>query len=198
MKQIPASVLLLLDTGGNLNFAKRLDSVRLTAKILAETISDGNSLAVIQSYDKIETVADWTKDKAVIQTALDRKLFNGNRSRFTDAVNSAVELFKSRPLENRHLVFIGDGLDSIASADERAKAFQNLLAANITIHVIAYNKMEADRAKGATRNFQIGEERKRRECRNTFSKVFCRKWDRKKRRRCATILEDSFKPNGSL
>lgn len=157
MKQIPASVLLLLDTGGNLNFAKRLDSIKLTAKLLTENISDGNSLAVMQSYDKLETVADWTENKTAIQAALDQKLFSGNRSRFADSINYAVELFKSRPLENRHLVFIGDGLDSIASADERAKAFQKLLAANITTHVIAYNKMEADEAEKSGRNYQFGE-----------------------------------------
>lgn len=162
MKQIPASILFLLDTGGNLNFAKRLDMTRLTAKLLAENISDGNSLAVMQTYDKIETVSDWTKDKSAIQTALDRKLFTGNRSRFADAINHAVELFKSRPLENRHLVFIGDGLDSLASAEERTKAFQNLLAANITIHVIAYNKMEAIEAKKAGKNYQYGEKNQQR------------------------------------
>lgn len=159
MKQVPASVLVLLDTGGNLNFAKRLDAVRLTAKLFVQNLSSGNGLAVIQSYDKIETVADWTENKDAIQTALDQKLFSGNRSRFADSVKSAIEIFKSRPLENRHLVFIGDGLDSAASEAERKKAFQNLLAANITIHVIAFNKMETARSKGASRDFQIGEER---------------------------------------
>lgn len=159
MKQIPASVLILLDTGGNLNFAKRLDSTRLTAKLFVQNLASGNTLAVMQSYDKIETVAGWTENKDSIQDALDKKLFAGNRSRFADSVNSAVEFFKSRPLENRHLVFIGDGLDSVAGENERQKAFQNLFAANITIHVIAFNKMETDRAKGAARNFQIGEEK---------------------------------------
>jgi hypothetical protein len=89
---------------------------------------------------------------------LDKKLFSGNRSQFSASVQAAIEMFKSRPPENRHLVFIGDGLDSLASENERQKALQNLLAANITVHVIAYNKMEAKRAKPMTRPFQIGEE----------------------------------------
>lgn len=158
MKRVPASVLLLLDTGGNLNFAKSLNMTRLTAKLLVEKISADNSIAVLQSYDKIETVSDWTNDQGKIQIDLNNKLFNGNRSRFADSVHAAIEMFKSRPLENRHLIFIGDGLDSFAGEAERQKAFQNLLAANITIHVIAYNKMEAKRVEGATRRFQIGEE----------------------------------------
>jgi VWFA-related protein len=159
MKQVPANVLFLLDTGGNFNFAKTLNLTRLTAKLLVQNLSKDDSVAVMQSYNKIETVSDWTDDRAAVQNDLDKKLFGGNRSRFSDAVNAAVEMFKSRSLENRHLVFVGDGLDSIADANERQKALQNLLAANITVHVIAYNKMEANRALGATRRFQIGEER---------------------------------------
>lgn len=159
MKKVPASVLFLLDTGGNLNFAKSLDMTRLTAKLLVEKLSDDNSIGVLQSYNKVETVSEWTGDRAAIQSDLDRKLFGGNRSRFSDSIRAAVKMFETRPLENRHLVFIGDGLDSVATASEREKALGELLAANVTVHVIAYNKMEAARAKGATRGFQIGEER---------------------------------------
>lgn len=159
MKKVPASVLLLLDTGGNLNFAKTLNMTRLTAKLLVEKLSADNLIAVMQSYDKIETVSDWTNNRDAVQNDLDKKLFIGNRSRFADSVNAAIEMFKSRSLENRHLIFIGDGLDSFADETARQRAFQDLLAANITVHVIAYNKMEAKRVEGATRRFQIGEER---------------------------------------
>jgi VWFA-related protein len=158
MKRVPASVLVLLDTGGNLNFAKSLNMTRLTAKLLVEKISPGNAFAVMQSYNKIETISGWTENRESIQDDLDKKLFSGNRSQFSASVNAAIEMFKTRPPENRHLVFIGDGLDSLASAVERQKAMRNLLAANITVHVIAYNKMEAKRAQPMTRRFQIGEE----------------------------------------
>lgn len=159
MKKVPASVLLLLDTGGNLNFAKSVKRTRLTAKLLVEKLSPDNSIAVLQSYNKIETVTDWTKNRETVQDNLDQKLFTGNLSRFAASVDAAIKMFESRPLENRHLVFIGDALDSFAKDGERQKAFQDLLAANITVHIIAYNKMESDAVKGATRSFQIGEER---------------------------------------
>jgi VWFA-related protein len=159
MKKVPASVLLLLDTGGNLNFAKNVKMTRLTAKLLVEKLSPDNSIAVLQSYNKIETVADWTDARETVQDNLDKKLFSGNLSRFADSVAAAIRMFDARPLENRHLVFIGDGLDSAADLETRQKAFRNLSAANITVHVLAYNKMETNAAKGATRPFQIGEER---------------------------------------
>jgi len=159
MKRVPASVLLLLDTGGNLNFAKSIGLTRLTAKLFVEKISDANSIQVMQSYNRIETVSDWTSDHAKIQDDLDKKLFGGNRSQFSASIAAVIEQFETRPIENRHLVFIGDGLDSLAVLAERRKAMQDLLAANITVHIIAYNKMEAIRAKPMTRRIQIGEER---------------------------------------
>lgn len=159
LKRIPASVLVLLDMGGNLNFVKNINKTRLTAKILVQSLADGNTLAVMQSYDRIETVTDWTNDRASVQDDLDKKLFGGNRSQFAGSIEAAIEMFRGRPLENRHLVFIGDALDSVAPAEERRTAFENLLAANITVHIIAYNKMEAARAEKASRRFQIGEER---------------------------------------
>lgn len=159
MKRLPASVLLLLDTGGNLNFAKNLKQTRLVAKLLVEKLAAENSFAVLQSYNKIETVTDWTSDRAEVQDNLDKKLFTGNMSRFSDSVREAIKMFDKRPIENRHLVFIGDALDSLADAQARERAFQDLFAANITVHVIAYNRMEATAVKGATRGFQIGEER---------------------------------------
>jgi VWFA-related protein len=162
VRRAPASVLVLLDTGGDLNFAKSLAQTRLTAKLLVEKIAPGNSIAVMQAYNKIETVSDWTENRAAAQTDLDRKLFGGRRSSFVAAISAAVEKFKTRPPENRHLVFIGDGLDSLASADERRAALEKLLAANVSFHVIAYNKMEAARAKPMTRRIQIGEEREAR------------------------------------
>lgn len=157
IRRVPASVLILIDTGGNLNFAKTIDKSRLTAQILVEKISAENSLAVMQAYDKIETVSDWTSDKEKLNVDLEKKLFGGNRSRFSGAINAAIKQFNSRPLENRHIIYIGDGLDSVATSEERENALQNLLAVNITFHFIGYNKMEAIRAEKAARLIQIGE-----------------------------------------
>ncbi|MEZ5424844.1 MAG: hypothetical protein R2747_01145 [Pyrinomonadaceae bacterium] len=159
IKRVPASVLVLLDTGGNLNFVKNINKTRLTAKILVENLSDENSLAVVQAHDRIETVSDWTRDRPSVRDDLDKKLFGGKRSRFSEAVREAIRMFADRPLENRHLVYIGDALDSVAAPEEREAALLDLLAANITVHIIAYNQMEAAQAGRASRRFQIGEER---------------------------------------
>jgi hypothetical protein len=170
MRRVPASVLFLLDTGGNFNFAKTLDMTRLTAKLLVENLAPENSLAVMQAYNKIETVTDWTSDKQTVQNDLDKKLFGGNSSRFTDGINAVIEKFRTRPLENRHLVFIGDALDSVASETERQNALRNLLAANITVHVIAYNKWKRCARSARPDLFKSAKKEKRRAFPTTFSK----------------------------
>jgi len=157
MARVPANVLLLLDTGSEFNFGKSLDLTRITAKIVIENLQPSDTLAAIQYYDKIETISDWTKDKAAISADLDKKLFTGKRSRFVEAVTAAVDIFKSRPLENRHLVLISDGLETINDEAERQKALQKLLAVNITVHVISYTGLQDQRAQKATQRVKLGD-----------------------------------------
>jgi VWFA-related protein len=158
LRRTPASVLLLLDTGGDLQFVKNPAATRLTAEILLRTLPLDNSFSVVQYHDKVETISDWTNDLDQISAALKSKLFSGKRSRFVTALNAAVEMFKSRPPENRHIVLISDGLESIADDSARRKAFQNLLAANITVHVISYTQLEEQSAQKTSQRVKIGGE----------------------------------------
>lgn len=158
MNRVPANVLLLLDTGSELNYVKSTVATRITAKILIANLEANDSLAVIQYNDKIETLSDWTKKSEFDSASLD-KLFSGRRSRFTEAVNAAIEVFKSRPTDNRHLVLISDGVESVADEAEHQQALQNLLAANITIHIISYTQLEEQSAIKATRRIKINKEK---------------------------------------
>lgn len=158
MNRVPANVLLLLDTGSALNFVKSTNATRITAKLLIANLEATDSLAVFQYNDKIETVADWTKKSEFDLAGLD-KLFSGRRSRFTEAVKAAITVFKSRPTDNRHLVLISDGVESVADEAERQQALQNLLAANITIHIISYTQLEEQSAKKATQRIKINKEK---------------------------------------
>lgn len=159
MNRVSANVLLLLDTGSELNFVKSTAATRITAKILIANLEANDTLAVVQYNDKIETVADWIKKSEFDSSSLDNKLFSGRRSRFSEAVNAAIAVFKARPTENRHLVLISDGVESVADEVERQQALQNLLAANITIHIISYTQLEEQSAIKATRRIRIEKEK---------------------------------------
>ncbi len=157
MRRVPANVLLLLDTGGNLNYAKNKAATGIAAKVFVKYLSPKDTLAMMQYNDKIETIYDWTDDFNSAMKAMDGKLLSGKRSRFSEALNAAVEMFKSRPLENRHLVLISDGLESVADAAAQQTALQNLLAANITVHVISYTQLEEQRTRKAARRINLGD-----------------------------------------
>lgn len=157
MKRVPANVLLLLDTGSELNFIKSLKMTRVTAKLFLHSLLPEDTISVMQYYDKIETIADWTQDFNLVSTKLDTKLFSGKRTRFSDALNAAVEQFKTRPLENRQLVLITDGLENAANETAQIKSLQNIVAANITVHVLSYTAFEQEQAKKASRRLKLGD-----------------------------------------
>lgn len=159
VQRVPANVILLLDTGAELNFAKSLRMTRLIAKAFVYGLQRENSLAVMQYYDKVETISDWGSDYESVIKALDTKLYTGKRSRFTDALNAVVNNFKSRPSQNRHLVLVSDGAETVADNAARQKAIQNLMAANITVHIISYTQLEEQAAQKATQRVKWGDGR---------------------------------------
>jgi hypothetical protein len=62
---------------------------------------------------------------------------------FVDALNQATDFLLKIPLENKHLVLITDGTDSLGRSSAKFDAFQRLLATNISVHVFSYTAMEA-------------------------------------------------------
>jgi VWFA-related protein len=156
MRRVPANVLLLLDTGGDLSYAKTTPMTRITSKILIDNLSRDDSVAVMQYNNKVEVLSEWTKDREAVFDSLNKRLFSGKQSRFSEGLNRAVELFGSRALENRHLVLISDGLDSVSDESATELAFRNIMAANITVHVISYTQLEQQRAAKALERIRFG------------------------------------------
>jgi Mg-chelatase subunit ChlD len=155
VRRIPANVLIVMDTGGEMRQMKSLDKTRKTASAIVNSLKEGDSFAVLQYSDKAEILAEWTNDKSQIINAINRKSNFGRRSVFVSAVNLANDFLKKNPLDNKHLILITDGTDN--STDEAAKvsAMRKLLATDINVHVISYTKMETNdiepRTKGTSK-----------------------------------------------
>lgn len=142
LRRLPANVLIVLDTGGELRRAKDISQTRLAAKTLIKSLLPEDSVAVVQYHDRVEVLAEWTSDKRMLYRLLDEKLNFGKRSVFSDALSLATDLLEKSNLENRHLVLISDGTDSLAKKNERDRAMNRLLASSISVHVISYTQME--------------------------------------------------------
>ncbi len=152
VRRIPANVLIMLDTGGELRQIKNISQTRETAKELVRKLDPANSIAVLEYHDKARILTEWTRNKFQILNDLDKKLIFGRRSIFSDALKLATEFLSRADAENRHLVLISDGTDSIWSDEKREAVLRELLGTNINVHVISYTGMELKdiepRAKG--------------------------------------------------
>jgi VWFA-related protein len=142
IRRIPANVLIVLDTGGEMRRAKSLSRTRATAERLIESLTDRDSIAILEYSDKPKILSEWTSDKAKIRLSLERLNF-GKRSLFVDALRLATRFLRKSENENRHLVLITDGTDSLDRNEERNKEMRRLMTTNINVHVISYTGLEA-------------------------------------------------------
>lgn len=140
--RMPASVLLLLDTGEELNRAKNVRLTREVATTLISSLQPGNQIAVMQVNDHIELLQPWTETQASAIKSLGG-LLPGKRSLLLKSLLAAVDQFSKVPPGNSHVVLISDGVDRAGTQDDLSEAYQSLIAANITLHVISYASLGA-------------------------------------------------------
>jgi VWFA-related protein len=139
--RVPANVLLLLDTGGELNLAKNVRLTREIAISLVSNLKQGEQISVIQVNNRVELVQGWTVEKSEVIRALRNKLLSGKRTVLAQGIVAAIEQLKKMPEGNQHLVLVSDGIDSQSDGAEFARAMKTLMEANITTHVISYTSL---------------------------------------------------------
>lgn len=142
VRRIPANVLIVMDTGGELRSIKSLDTTRRVAFGVVNSLRAGDSMSLLQYSDKAEIVSEWTDNKGEMTDAIKRTKF-GRRSVFVEALKLATDYLLKTPTDNRHLVLITDGTDSFGRSSEKFDAFQRLLGTDISVHVLSYTSMEA-------------------------------------------------------
>src|SRR6476661_822916 len=142
VRRIPANVLIVMDTGGEMRQVKSLDQTRKTAQAVVNALKPGDQVAILQYSDKAEIVSEWTDNKADTLRAIGKTKF-GRRSTFVDAINMAIDFMAKSEQGNKHLVLITDGTDSVADSRKTAQTLDRLLSTDISVHVLSYTQMEA-------------------------------------------------------
>ncbi|MBX3297962.1 MAG: VWA domain-containing protein [Acidobacteria bacterium] len=155
VRRIPANVLIVMDTGGEMRVAKSLDRTRRVAIAVAEALRDGDQVAVMQYSDRAEVISEWTTNRAETVAAIKRSNF-GRRSVFVDAITAARQFMIASGADNRHIVLITDGTDSLGRSSAKFDALQALTATDISVHVLSYTSMEIDdiepRSRGVSKS----------------------------------------------
>jgi VWFA-related protein len=157
-RRTPASVVLLLDTGGDINTFKRLSITRAVARQFLSALSPRDRISVIQFNTRIEILQNWTTDASTVLPVIDSRLLSGKRARLLDGMLAAVEQFRDTPAGNRHLVMITDGVQSDGERVDRQEVIDRLLAANVAVHVLSYTTVSLP---AAARNRKLNRDRDR-------------------------------------
>ena len=151
LRRIPANVLIVMDTGGEMRQAKNFDLTKKTAGNLIAALHPEDSVAIMQYHDKAEIIAEWTTDKTEALKILKTRANFGKRSAFFGALETATKFLQKSALDNRHLVLISDGTDTFNNKTQRDAALQNLLATDVNVHVISYTQLERTDIKPRTK-----------------------------------------------
>jgi VWFA-related protein len=138
VRRVPAHVLLLLDTGGEINSAKRVRLTREIARNLVTALNPQDEISIMQFNSKVELLQNWTIDKDALLQTLEKKLLSGKRARFLDAIMASAAQLSDRPQGNRHVVMITDGVQSSGERVDRNTVFRRFQATNAVVHVISY------------------------------------------------------------
>ena len=142
VRKVPASVLIALDTGGTIRQQKNIATTRSVALALVGELVGGTHFSVIQSNDRVEPIIGWNNDKSATLSAIDKKTGFGRRSSFTLAISEAEKLLTGAPTDNRHLVLVTDGLDTIENNAARSEAIRKLWQSGVVVHSISYTFLE--------------------------------------------------------
>ena len=144
IRRIPANVILVLDTGGELSglggVSKRTILTRDVALELLSRLREDIWVEVMQFNNSVDLLQTWTRDRPATVKVLKTKLSSGKRVRFADAVAAAAQQLKDRPEGSRHVVFITDGVDTPGGKLTLAQAMKQMAAARATVHIISYTE----------------------------------------------------------
>lgn len=144
VRRIPANVVLVLDTGGELSglggMSKQTNLTREVATELLNRLREDIWVEVIQSNNSVEVIQPWTRDRAATLKILKTKLSSGKRTHFPDSVALAAQQLKDRPEGSRHAIFVTDGVNTPGGKVALAQAMKQMAAARATIHIISYTE----------------------------------------------------------
>jgi len=154
VRHIPANVVLLLDTGGDVNTAKSVRVTREIAKKLVATLNSQDQVSVFQFSDKVELLQDWTRDFKRVAEVLDTRLLSGKRARLSDGLIAAVNHFGELPVGSCHLVLITDGVEVGGRKVDQAETLKRVAASSVVVHVISYTSVSREATQNARRIFR--------------------------------------------
>ena len=144
-RQVPAQILLLISTAGDLNPAMKANISKQVAAHFVSRLKSGDRTSLVQYGRRVQTIQNWTEDRHATSQAIKTKLSSDSGANLAGALAEAVSRFAETPVGNRHLVLITDGVDDSSDSGEAnlrlAQAVKELLTQSVTVHIVSYASM---------------------------------------------------------
>jgi VWFA-related protein len=160
VRHIPANVVLVLDTGGEIpglgGQAKKTSLTRDVATALLNQMKPGTWVSVMQFNNSVDMVQPWTTDRELAAKTLKSKLTSGKRARFSDALVAASKQLAERPEGSRHLVLITDGVD-VGGKATPSEAIKQVMRARATIHIVSYTQYVLQKNPNRPSDLTVGQ-----------------------------------------
>ena len=129
----PANLLFILDAGGE-SVSKNVNLNRDIALKLIDRLGSEDQAAIIIYGDRVNLIADWTRDKKALRDALNWKFRPTLASQFYASLNFAADEVLSRVSGRRSVVIATDGVDS-RDSHQFEQALVALHHARATVYV---------------------------------------------------------------
>ncbi len=112
-------------------------TTRKFASLFVSQLSPNDQIAIIQYYDRVQLIQDWTNDREKALNSLASKYRVGIKSSYHDALKMAADKLQAQPNGRRIVVLVTDGIDS-NSKTGRTKAITALEKARASVFVIGW------------------------------------------------------------
>ena len=156
-RQVPANILLLISTAGDLNPAMKANISKEVGAHFVSRLKTGDRIAIVQYGRQVQTLQSWSEDLNAAHHALHTKLSSNSGANLADALAEAVDRFAETSAGNRHLVLITDGVDEDSRDSKKSTeltdlkdfedvgrlgpAIKELLGQGVTVHIVSYAAM---------------------------------------------------------
>lgn len=144
IRHVPASVLFVLDVDNQIAVGKKTETTRAVTNRMVSHLKKGDELALLQFGTGVQVLQNWTTETESIPSILRTKIYGGKRGRLSEALVAASMMFKDKPAGSRHVVLITDGIETPGGKVPYAEAVKQLIAAQVTVHVISYTGLVRD------------------------------------------------------
>jgi VWFA-related protein len=137
VQRTPPSLVLILDTSGELTAVKQTNINREIALKLIDALSEQDRAAIITYSDKVQLISPWTADKQELRHALNWKFKPGLKSHLYESLMFAAEQVLPKTDGRRVVVLVTDGVEN-----DRTSLFDEALAAlhktRATVYILSH------------------------------------------------------------